>query len=324
LRSRRPGHLEYSVDSVLRMKSAQRILVGTMYCGEAQLESCLRAIHEQDYPHWEHFLIENLPNRQAHAELYRKFVERKAEFALFAKIDADMVLTRPTVFSEVITWFERNPRFLGLQVALEDYFTAQLILGMNFFRSSVEWGERNDAVFVDSGTVKPNQRYNDFTDIGPAATHCEEPSSFQSFHFGIHKGIKFLAARAAGSSRRVQKNFHLENIELTYRHYRSTKDGRLCLASLGAELALDRYFSVENLDFSDELVHATVTELEGMSEAEREAKLQGLRKKNRSNVPVRSFRVASYRRIHRLTRALVKGRDRILQKECVVPVRQSM
>ena len=68
--------------------------------------------------------------------------------------------------------------------------------------------------------------------------HCKNPSAFQSFHFGLHKGLK-LCESLENRKFKGMKKIHWENIEIIHRRFNQEKDKRIGLALLGAELALN-------------------------------------------------------------------------------------
>ena len=230
-----------------------RILVGTLYCGENEFDDCRAAIHSQTHVQWDHFVIANKPNKEAHQSLYSEFMSRADEFDFFVKVDADMVLTRPTVFEEIVSWMEAHPDIDDLQIAVDDFFSDQLIAGMHAFRSGVRWNQDAEQVFVDDWPVPVQRRHTDFCQLAPAALHCPNPSAFQSLHFGMHKGIKVVEADQQGRRRGHAMFYHLTNIERTFQHYRRSGDPRLGYASIGAELALQRELTAEHIDYSHPL-----------------------------------------------------------------------
>ena len=59
-----------------------RILVGTLYTIENELEECLAAIKSQTHPDFESFVLQDLPKETACATLYRNFMDRADQFDL--------------------------------------------------------------------------------------------------------------------------------------------------------------------------------------------------------------------------------------------------
>ena len=69
-----------------------RVLVLTLYSGEAEYTRCCDSLAAQSWTAWEQRRFEHLPNVEAHARVYRTIEDERADFALFFKLDADMVL----------------------------------------------------------------------------------------------------------------------------------------------------------------------------------------------------------------------------------------
>jgi hypothetical protein len=221
-----------------------RILAGTLYAEENEIEQCLRSIRGQVGVECEHFLIEGLPKGEAHRRLYGTFMERAAEFDLFVKVDADMVLVSDSIFRRMYERMVAEPSVLDLCVAVHDFFSLRLIMGLHGYRSSVTWptpdetGAPSERLFTDRSPVPKSARLNDRRDLAPAARHCPDPSPFQSFHYGLHRGAKLLAMRSALSMSKAARRGHAVNREATWRAFLGTGDRRRGWACLGYELAL--------------------------------------------------------------------------------------
>ncbi len=232
-----------------------RILVGTLYTIENEFDECVASIERQSYRDFEHLVLRNLGNKEAHESLFNIFVERSGEFDLLVKVDADMVLCSEFLLAAIVERFEKNPVLEHLQIAVHDFFTDQLIMGMNVYRNSVRWDMSAEAVFVESSeTIRstPGRRVRDWNDLAPSAIHCKNPSLLQAFHFGVHKGVKVKEAVSRQMSTRAREHYY--NIENTWHHFLRTDDVRLGLAALGGELALQDKFLPEHLDYSNPFV----------------------------------------------------------------------
>jgi len=114
-----------------------KILVGTLYSGENEYEECLKAIRAQTDVVFEHIVIENKPELEAHCLLFSSFLERSSEFELLVKVDADTVLNSPNLFNNIVARFEADPGLEVLSIALHDFFTDELINGLQTYRNSV-------------------------------------------------------------------------------------------------------------------------------------------------------------------------------------------
>ena len=85
-----------------------RILVGTLYTIENEFDECVASINRQSHSDFEHFILENLPNKHAHDTLYRTFMERSGDFVLLIKVDADMVIEDEDLFAKIVDKFRVN------------------------------------------------------------------------------------------------------------------------------------------------------------------------------------------------------------------------
>src|SRR5579862_5808505 len=101
---------------------SNRILVGMLAAGENEREQAIASLRAQTFKNYELFVIENLPNKQAHETLYARFMSSADRFDIFFKLDADMVLTRSTVLEEVANFFAGNPDVELLFFELIDWY----------------------------------------------------------------------------------------------------------------------------------------------------------------------------------------------------------
>ncbi len=82
-----------------------KLLVGTLFAGENELEECQAAIRNQDYKNYDLMLIENLPELEAHHKLYKTFIEN-ADFVIMESTYGDRfhkdVLNRVEKLKQII------------------------------------------------------------------------------------------------------------------------------------------------------------------------------------------------------------------------------
>ena len=168
------------------------IFVGTLYSGENEYDECLNSIQNQTYQSFTHFIFKNLPNKEAHYSLFNAFKEKADDFDILIKVDADMVLCSNDLFTNIVLKLTKNPNIGVLSIAVNDFFTGRLINGLNTYRNSVHWNFEKKTMFVDIPEVDSSKYYYDLNELAPAAIHCKNPSSYQSFHYGIHRGLKSL------------------------------------------------------------------------------------------------------------------------------------
>jgi len=231
-----------------------RLLVGTMVTIENEFEACLASIQRQTYQNFEQLVIRDLPNREAHEALYGTFFERRDEFDLLVKVDADMVVSSPTFFAEVVDRFGRNPELQILSVAVHDYFTDRLVSGLNTYRNTIPWQRTGDLVFTDQFPSLIGAVTADRDDLAPAAAHSPDPGPFQAFHFGLHRGVKSRVSAV----RRMHADHYarFQDLHLTWEHFLRCRDPRLGLAAVGGELALAGRFDETHLSYGNEEVEA--------------------------------------------------------------------
>jgi hypothetical protein len=242
-----------------------RICVGTLYSGEREFDQCRASIRRQTHAAADHFVVRNLPNREAHQALYRGFEKRSESNDLFVKIDADMVIRRDGFFADLVAWFQDHPGIDELEIAVQDFFTDRMIFGLHAFRSHVRWPVIDEALFVDQSPVPASRRCQSYEALAPAADHCPDPSPFQAFHYGVHKALKILQPDREESSR-PYRVFHWDLLRAVEEHRRRVPDPRLDLVLLGAELAFTGRFAPHHLDYHDPELRRFLESLGGLSD----------------------------------------------------------
>jgi hypothetical protein len=190
---------------------------------------------------FDHLIIKNLPNEDAHKTLYKSFMNKVEEYDLLIKVDADMVLCSRTLFEDIVDRFESDPVLAWLSIAVYDFFSGQLINGLNSYRNTLKWSFNDNTLFVDMPDNFEGTHIHDKTELAPAAIHCKNPSNFQAFHYGVHRGLKSL---------RSKTHWHLLNC--TWKNYLEKGDPRIGLAVLGAELVYSGTLSAENVNYDNE------------------------------------------------------------------------
>ena len=227
-----------------------RIFVGTLKTIENEFDECVASIERQTHQNFEHFVFEDLPNKEAHDTLYRSFMERADEFDLMIKVDADMVIENKHLFAEIVERFQSNPKLKDLEMAVHDFFSDRLIWGMHAYRNTMRWEKSDEDLFVDRSSVEPEAHIHDDTDLAPAAIHCKDPSPFQAFHYGVHKATKIVQP-GRWPKKQAYTQFHWKNVQETREHFRRTGDRRLGFAVLGAEFGLQNRVMPPMIDYSN-------------------------------------------------------------------------
>jgi hypothetical protein len=211
---------------------------------------------------------------------------RAAEFDLFVKVDADMVLLSDTLFRRMYERMVAAPHVLDLCIAVSDFFSRRLILGLHGYRSSVTWPPADDGatpdarLFTDQRPVPRSARLNDYRELAPAALHCPDPSPFQSFHYGLHRGAKLLAVRTGRAPGEGARGGHAINREATWRAFLETRDLRRGWACLGYELAMAGELGVLEVDYASERAQRVWSRYESLERSGLEELVRALRVEN--------------------------------------------
>jgi hypothetical protein len=235
-----------------------RILVGTLYTIENEIGECLAALHRQTYPAYDHFIVEGLPDRDAHDALYGRFMKLADDYDLFLKLDADMVIENEFLFEQIVGVFRSNNHIDMFTIPVYDYFSRQFILGLHTFRNTVTWQLRDD-VFTDKHNVHRTRIFVDQGPLTPAAIHCPNPSPFQSFHLGIHRGVKIRVALQRPVQLRNYLLTHVSSIDYTWKNFLREEDTNLGFASLAAELSIQGQFTEKHIPYSNQYAESEFT-----------------------------------------------------------------
>ena len=220
-----------------------KIYVGTLYSGENEYEECLASIQSQTYRDFEHFVFKNLPKREAHRALFSSFLGRADVYDVLIKVDADMVLCSDTLFQRIVQKLSHSTNLDVLSVGVHDFFTGQLINGLNAYRNTVRWDFDKETLFTDIPEVARDKYLYDDKELAPAAIHCKNPSPLQAFHYGVHRGLKSIA--------KIHSTTHWAFLREVWRNFKKTSDVRIGLAVLGAELVYAGKFGKADADYTN-------------------------------------------------------------------------
>lgn len=249
-----------------------KIFVGTLYSGENEFEECRSSIRTQTYTNYDHYVIENLPNKEAHVTLFKTFLEKSNEYDLLIKIDADTVLLRNSFFQEVIDKMIANPWLDVFCVGISDFYTGSIINGIATYRNNVRWNFDDSSMFVDIPLVTNDHYQYDASVLAPAAIHCKNPTPFHAFHFGVHRGLK--------SIQRIHSTSHWKIMKSVQQNFNLTADRRLGLAVLGSELVYLGMFRKEDVDYTNSKMRNVFSQYENFSANELSEKIQRLQRSN--------------------------------------------
>jgi hypothetical protein len=172
-----------------------KVFVGTMYCGEGDYYRSCQSIVEQRGVDVQHMTIVNLPEKEAHNNLWEAWRTIKHNgFDMFIKVDADTVLAHEEVLLEFWKLMNSNPRITGIQAPLHDYFTDGFINGLNCFSPRVTFRDTADELFCDRQVDVDHDiviKAGGVTErLRPAGHHCFFSTEIQAFHYGLHRQLK--------------------------------------------------------------------------------------------------------------------------------------
>jgi hypothetical protein len=254
-----------------------RLLVGTLYAGESEFDECVAAIAAQSHPHVEQFVLRDLGEMEAHDALYRTFMERAGDVELFVKVDADLVIESRQLFARIAERMSRLPEVDQMSIAVDDFFSGLMLLGLHVYRSHVRWPPTDDRVFPDRREAVPRERrLVDRDDLAPAALHCKAPGDYQSFRFGLHRGVKLVELER----RRMYPSRSPDVRQRTWERFLGSGDIRRGWASLGFELAISGSIGVENRDYRDPIATALWEQHRHLPERELPHRIERLRAEN--------------------------------------------
>jgi hypothetical protein len=247
-----------------------KIYVGTLYSGENEFEECVASIQSQSYKNFDHFVFKNLPNKEAHVTLFKSFLERASEYDLLIKVDADTVLSYNTLFEKIVHKLQFNSWLDVLSIAVYDFISGQLIdAGMAVYRNTVRWNFEKETMFVDIPEVDRNRYLYDDSELAPAAIHCKNPLPYHAFHYGVHRGLK--------SIQRIHSTTHWAFLEKTWKNFQRTRDTRIGLAVLGAELVYAGRFKKSDVDYTNPKVRTVLEEYLSLDSAGLESEIRKMR-----------------------------------------------
>ena len=117
-----------------------RFLVVTLHTIEQEFDRSVASIAGQTFRNYEHLVISGLSKRDAHHKMFGTFVNRRDEFDVLVKIDADMVLKNSDFFAKVARKFEQNDSLDQLSIKVHDFFSNRMVWGLNCYRNTLTLG----------------------------------------------------------------------------------------------------------------------------------------------------------------------------------------
>jgi hypothetical protein len=171
-----------------------RVFVGTMYCGEGEFRRSVGTITSQEGVQLTHKIVKDLPELEAHRELYSAWNAAKTGYDMFVQVDADTTLRDEVTLRECWKTLQTAMKdgYTAIQAPLHDCMTDEWINGLNCYSTLVEFVIPTDDLFCDRTTKNNKTLLADAMPprLKPAGLHMSNPLMLQAFHFGVHRGLK--------------------------------------------------------------------------------------------------------------------------------------
>jgi hypothetical protein len=168
------------------------VLVGTLASGEAELEESKAVIARQSGVTVEHVVISGLPELEAHNRLFQLWNDRRNASDLFVKVDGDTILKDDSALRRIYDLF-KDDEVTAAQIPLHDFFTNDLLVGLNCFSPVVSFGLSDDPLYCDRMQEIGHKRIlrdAETASVTPIGWHCKYPHPRQAFHFGYRRFLK--------------------------------------------------------------------------------------------------------------------------------------
>ena len=267
------------------MRERPKVLVLTLFSGEAEVDRSRSSLQQQKYPSWEQRIFENLPNAEAHLRLYATIMAERGNFRLFLKLDADMVLADPEVLGDFVQVFEERPALDHLVVAVTDWMTDSHIIGAHLFSNRVRWEQHTETLYVDPDPAYPGRKLVVDKPARDLIFHAGDPSPLQAFHFGAHRALQASQVyRKLRDTRPHNARVQWQYLDLVWRHYERSGDRRLGMAVIAADMVFRKELPATANEYSDAALVAAYERTEALDDGKIRERLEprwGSRKKRR-------------------------------------------
>ena len=251
------------------MRGRPKVLVLTLFSGEAEFDRCRSSLEQQDYLSWEQRIIENLPNAEAHARLYETIMMERENCGIFLKLDADMVLADPGVLGDLVRVFEQHSDLDHLVVAVSDWMTDSNIIGAHLFSNRVRWRRHAETLYVDPDPEFPGRKLVISDPPRDLILHAGDPSPLQAFHFGAHRALQASQVyRKLQDARPHNARVQWQYLDRVWDHYERSGDRRLGLAVLAADMVFRRQLPPTANEYSDNALLAAFESTEALDNDE--------------------------------------------------------
>jgi hypothetical protein len=243
------------------------ILVLTLYSGENELDQCIESLQNQFYQNFEHQVFRFLPNVEAHKTLYGTIQNKRNEYDLFVKLDADMVFRKKEALADIVNIFHAYKNLDHAIFSVRDWYSGLDIVGLHAFSSNVKWKNLNDNLFVDPSPYVPGRRIRFLSAPSPIADHSPNPTVSEAYCFGWHRALK-LMSRDTSVTRRRQTIFQYNLLYNIWKQFVKSKEMRRGVAIFAAEQAFSSNQAIlhnkSNIDIHHELTFIKNLKFEDM------------------------------------------------------------
>jgi hypothetical protein len=167
------------------------ILIVTLENGENEFKECVEMINKQVTESYNHVIVSGLNELDAHLELGKIWNMDRGKYRLLVKIDADSILMSENSLERISELFLTS-EITGAQIKMLDYFSNDLISGLNVFSNQVSFSIPKTKLRPDNIDLGNNKVFkgSKVEHLEPIAWHCKYPSSKHSFVYGFHRTLK--------------------------------------------------------------------------------------------------------------------------------------
>ncbi len=238
-----------------------KLLVGILVTVENEYRDCVASIRSQNGVDYDIYEIKNKPKNVAHNLLYYHFIYNSYKYDLLIKVDADMVIEDKELFTKIVIDFSNNEYLDHLFIPTYDHFVCKNLGGVNVYRNSVRWNRNKNNYFTDrihkSETIRESKKWF-VPEDKPLIHHCPNPSSYQAFHFGLHRTIK---AFQFGRAHKKYQNLHWIMFSNVKRNYFIYKDRKYLLALAGAVCAISEKLKDSDINYNNKRIYKIYQEI---------------------------------------------------------------
>jgi len=256
---------------------APEVLVLTLHSGENEFAASKRSLDHQTYKRWTHKVFSDLGSVESHRALYGEIMANSGRYHIFVKFDADMVFADENVLADIVKQFNADPQLDQFIVACNDWMTGKQIIGVHAFSNRVTWEQSAEGLFVDPSPKRPGKRVIMENPDRIFFHHSPDPSPFQAFHFGAHRGLKLTQRFRSYEDKRSDAMISQWDVFFSvWSRFVETGDQRLGLALVACHLVISDELGDGAQDYKDAELHESFQKYASVSSAEMLSLLQPL------------------------------------------------